>query len=194
MEFQGKGDVTTSREFREIAEGLRAGRDDAWGRLRGIVDTYLSRPRGGGGKPVRQPERGELACDTVSTVWESLASLRRDEAVVRFALTVAQRLSRQAEKARERVVSLDWEPTGQSEPPARRTEVAELSRVIYAAVEGVDLELFRLLYVVDADRDTIERKLGVSGSGLRKRRHRLHRKLREALRTYEETRAEVGRP
>jgi DNA-directed RNA polymerase specialized sigma24 family protein len=192
MEFQGKGDVTQSRESREIAQGLRDGQEDAWGRLRRIVQNYLSAPRAGSAKPVHRPDREELACDTVSTVWESLARLRRDEALVQFALTVARRLSRQAESTKTRLLPLSMEPPDRSVPIGRRLEVAELSKVIHAAVRDADRELFRLLYVVDADRDTIARRLGVSGAVLRKRRHRLHRKLRQAIQAYDETRAQDG--
>ena len=57
----------------------------------------------------------------------------------------------------------------------------ELLEVLLGALRRGDEQLFRLLYVIGAQNTEVEDALRVSPEILRKRKHRLHLRLRQAV-------------
>lgn len=164
-----------------LTSNLRRGESSAWVRLQAEIDKYLSRVVGRLG----EADQEEVLCDTVSYVWESLRRLREDRKLMPFARTIARRLARKWIRERRRFHPLQSEPIAEDDRADRQVEARELHTTIVGAVERTNERLFRLLYVLGASSIEVQHELGVSGPGLRKRKHVLHKGIRRAIERYE---------
>jgi DNA-directed RNA polymerase specialized sigma24 family protein len=172
-----------------LTSNLRRGEVAAWACLQAEIDKFLSRILGRLG----EADQEEVLCDTVSYVWQSLRRLREDRKLIPFALTIARRLARKWIRQRSRFERLRSEPAAEDDCADRQIEALELHQTIVRAVERSNERLFRLLYVLGADSLEVQNELGVTGPGLRKRKHVLHKTLRRAIERYESGRpAEEG--
>ncbi|MCZ6794006.1 MAG: sigma-70 family RNA polymerase sigma factor [Planctomycetota bacterium] len=122
----------------------------------------------------------ELLADTLSEVWRAIDTLRDDAKLLSFAATIARRLASRMKKQTDRHRSLQREPTApQREPGAQNVEGEEFLHSLTHSLREADRQLFRLLYVVGATSEEVQSSLGISGSLLHQRKHRLRRKLRD---------------
>ena len=126
--------------------------------------------------------REEVVTDTASTVWLSIKSLRDDSKFFSFVRTIARRIASRRRRECARFVPLPEEVLLPPEDPValENVEREELLKILLGALRMGDRQLFRLLYVLGADSAEVEDTLDVSPEILRKRKHRLHLRLRHA--------------
>lgn len=128
--------------------------------------------------------REEVVTDTASTVWLSIKSLRDESKFFSFVATIARRIASRRRRECSRFAALPEEvllPPEDAVAPAN-VEREELLKLLLGALRGGDQQLFRLIYVVGADSAEVQDALDVSPEILRKRKHRLHLRLRHAAR------------
>jgi DNA-directed RNA polymerase specialized sigma24 family protein len=125
----------------------------------------------------------EIVTDTASTVWLSLKSLRDDSKFFAFVSTIARRIASRRRRESARFMKLpDEVDLPPKEPVApENVEREELLGVLVGALRNGDQQLFRLLYVLGAHSGEVQEALKVSPQILRKRKHRLHLRLRHAV-------------
>ena len=134
----------------------------------------------------RHIDPDELATNTVSELWQALKKLRDDAKFLSFALTVARRQVFRMKRDQERHLPLTSDPAvhgADLDVGSKNLEGEELLHSICSPLKDSDKQLFRLLYVVGATSSEVQSSLGISGGRLRRRKHRLHQKLRQASRS-----------
>ena len=125
----------------------------------------------------------DVVTDTASAVWLSLKSLRDESKFFSFVATIARRIASRRRRECARFVALPEEAYLPPEAPVapENLERDELLEVLLGALRRGDEQLFRLLYVIGAQNTEVEDALRVSPEILRKRKHRLHLRLRQAV-------------
>ena len=174
--------MRVARVTSDFIRQLRAEERGTWLSLRSLISAQvLSRI------PVpSHVDREELLSDTVTAVWQSLATLRDDRKLLAFATTIARRLILKRARESKRFLSLSVEPKAPiDDRAARNLEAEELYKIMLNSLKSADEILFQLLYVVGANHRQIQAEMEVSSQALRKRKCLLLKKLRAAVRSYE---------
>lgn len=166
--------------MQEWVDGLRRGEAEPWERLRSFVDGCVSRAS----PAFDSGERDEIACDTLSTVWETLSRLRDSEKLLAVVRTIARRLCSRRARSSHRYSTLRWDPEDPMVKPTCAPEAQELYDILVGSLEDSDRKLFRLLYVDGTYGAELGRREGAEYAALRKRKHLLNKKLRAALERY----------
>jgi len=169
--------IADDQRLTECLRRARDGDDSVWteidDRLRHDIVTKLRFP------PDVDPD--EVATDALSDVWQALRSVRDDQKIVGFALTVARRVAARKHREATRHVPLLCDPPARIEDIAERNAAGdELLGRLAEPLAAFDRKLFRLLYVLGASKAELEQELGLSGSRLRKRKFMLREKLRRS--------------
>lgn len=127
--------------------------------------------------------REELLADTASNVWLSLKSLRDDSKFFSFVATIARRVTWKRRREAARLIPL---PEDESRLPVHEpvaegnAERGETLDSLSRSLRRSDEQLFKLLYVLGASTSEVRTALKVSPEILRKRKHRLNLRLRDA--------------
>jgi RNA polymerase sigma factor (sigma-70 family) len=143
--------------------------------VRDLIGTRMWLPR--------HIDPDELATDTVSELWQALRKLRDDAKFLSFALTVARRRAGRMKREQGRHLPLTTDPEvhrADLNVGSTNLEGEEFLHSMCASLKSSDKQLFRLLYVVGATSSEVQSSLGISGDRLRRRKHSLHQKLRQA--------------
>jgi RNA polymerase sigma factor (sigma-70 family) len=159
-------------------EQARAGEPAAWDLLYSAVRRQvipgLSIPS--------QVDADELASETVTAVWRGIGRLRDARTILGFARTIALRILIQKRRESARYVPLSMDPaTGRDDLPRQNLEGEELLGALAQSLDAADQKLFRLFYVLGKSNQEVQTNLGISGPMLRKKKHRLNKKLRKTV-------------
>jgi len=176
-----RGVTETPGQLTRSVRRAKKGDSAAWthikSRVRELIGSRLQLPR--------HIDPDELATDTVSELWQALRKLRDDAKFLSFALTVARRQACRMKREQERHLPLASDPAvhrADVNVGSKNLEGEEFLHSMCASLTGSDKQLFRLLYVVGATSSEVQSSLGISGGRLRRRKHRLHQKLRQTTR------------
>jgi RNA polymerase sigma factor (sigma-70 family) len=165
----------------ECVGRARNGDQAAWVQIESCVRTEVV-PR------LRLPpqvDSEEVVTDTLATLWTSLRRLKNSQRFLSFAGTVARRVVARRRRDLRRFSPLLSEPVASSGGEgSANLEREELLTRLHDSLRSADLKLFRLLYIAGASADDLARALGVDRCVLRKRKHRLHKRLRGAAEPY----------
>ena len=134
----------------------------------------------------RHVDRDEVSADTVSEVWKALRNLRDDQKLLAFAATVARRVA--AKKMREGSNYLPLieeaclgETSDVAETVQSRLDHESLVGRLSSSLKAADRKLFRMLYVAGKSTEEVQSELGIPGSIVRQRKHRLHQRLKRHI-------------
>jgi RNA polymerase sigma factor (sigma-70 family) len=120
--------------------------------------------------------------ETALVVFQNISRVRDSEKISHYASQVFRHLVQKLNRERRRCLSLvDDGEIASPDLTATNLERDELLQRLIGAINGVERELFSLIYIEGLNNRELAQKLRISDSIGRHRKHALNRKLRAVL-------------